>query len=337
MFFHKNVVLRLSIFFTVFALLFTVLTGCGVSSAPLTEQAFLLDTIVSVTFYREKDRAAVQESLELCETYSLVFSRTDSSSELYRLNESDRMEVSEALLQVLNTALEYCRITEGRFDITLGGVSSLYDFSGTAPHCPAPEVLAEALQHVGYSHIHIDGSTVTLDDPDTVIDLGAVAKGYIADEMKALLRERGVSHAIISLGGNVLTLGGKSDGSSYTIGIQYPEKDSTRLISAVSVTEDSVVTSGMYERFFIEDGTLYHHILDPKTGGSLHSGLLSVSIIGPRSLDCDALSTACFALGLADGMALIEATDGYEAVFVTEDQALHTSSGFEAIQAKNAA
>ena len=324
---------KLLIFTIVIATITLLLSGCGKSSiSPLTEQTFALDTIISVTFYRERDRAAVQDALALCREYELVFSRTDSGSELYRLNDADCMEVSDDLRTVLETGLHYCEASGGKFDVTMGGVSALYDFSGASPHVPAPEALEDALSHVGFSHISIDGSTVTIDDPDTVIDLGAIAKGYIADEMKALLRDRGVKHAIISLGGNVLTLGGKPDGSEFKVGIQYPEKYSSKLVTAVSVSNGSVVTSGIYERFFVEDGVTYHHILDPATGAPLHNGLLAVSIVGPSSIDCDALSTACFALGLTDGMALIEATDGYEAVFITEDQVLHPSSGFGALE-----
>lgn len=301
-------------------------------TAPQTEQTFLLDTIVSVTYYEDSDRSAVLGALELCQDYELVFSRTDSRSELYRLNESDQMAVSDPLLTVLETALDYCRKSGGKFDITLGGVSALYHFSEEEPHCPAPELLAEALSHVGYEHIHIDGNLVTIDDPDTVIDLGAVAKGFIADEMKTYLAEQGVQHAIISLGGNILTLGGKPDGSEFAIGIRYPKKDSAELISTVQVSEDSVVTSGVYERFFVKNGVTYHHILDRATGYPLQNGLLAVSIVGPSSVGCDALSTVCFAMGLKDGMLLVEQLDGYEAVFVTEDSQLHFSSGFKALQ-----
>ena len=328
----KKVVVIFLTFLTVITASLLAFTGCGKSVTPLSEQTFALDTIVTVTFYRERDRAAAQEALALCRDYELVFSRTDSRSELYRLNETDALDASDALRTVLETALNYCRASDGKFDVTMGGVSALYGFSEAAPHAPAPDALADALAHVGYGQISIDGSTVRIGDPETVVDLGAIAKGFIADEMKAYLAAHGVEHAIISLGGNILTLGGKPDGSEFKVGIQYPEKDSTRLVTAVTVSEYSVVTSGVYERFFEQDGVTYHHILDPETGMPLRNGLLAVSIVGPCSLDCDALSTACFALGLEDGMALIEATDGYEAVFITEDNALHRSSGFAALE-----
>ena len=150
--------------------------------------------------------------------------------------------------------------------------------------------------------------------------------------MKELLVERGVEHAILSLGGNILTLGGRPDGAAYKVGIQYPEKDSTALAATVRTREESVVTSGVYERFFVDDGTVYSHILDPATGLPLQNGLLAVSVVGPCSARCDALSTLCFALGLDEGLAYIDMLGGYEAVFVTDDHALNRSAGFAALE-----
>ena len=327
---RKNAYRAIIIFITIF---FGVsLPGCGKKPAAKTDSAFLLDTIVSVTYYDARDKEAAQAALELCRDYELVFSRTKPESELYRLNASGAMTVSPALREVLALALEYCRESGGRYDVTLGAVSALYDFSGD-PHVPDADELAEALSHVGWEKVRIEGDTVTLGDPEAVIDLGSVAKGWIADRMKELLIERGVEHAILSLGGNILCLGSRPDGSAYRIGIQYPERDSTALAATVAVREESVVTSGVYERFFVENGATYHHLLDPKTGLPLRSGLLAVSVVGPCSARCDALSTVCFALGAAEGCALIDALEGYEAVFICEDGTQVKSALFAEIEA----
>lgn len=329
----KNAKNAFIFFLTIFFIL--PLSGCGQASAPQTEQAFLLDTVVSVTYYARRDRAAVLEAMDLCREYELVFSRTDPASELYRLNAVGTMAVSPALREVLELALDYCARSGGRYDITLGGVSALYDFSGN-PHRPDGGALAEALRHVGWQNVRIEGDTVTLSDPAAVIDLGSVAKGWIADRMAEALRARGVKRAILSLGGNILCLGGRPDGTAYRVGIQYPERDSTALAATVSVRDGSVVTSGVYERFFIDGGAVFHHLLDPATGQPLRTGLLSVSIVGPSSADCDALSTLCFALGPEEGLALIDAMEGYEALFVTEDHAYLRSAGFAALEAPRA-
>ena len=325
----KNAKITLIIFITIFFAL--LLPACGQKRDAKTEQRFLLDTIVTVTYYDDADRDAVLAALDLCREYELVFSRTDPDSELYRLNAAGTMAVSPALREVLALALEYCARSGGRYDVTMGAVSALYDFGGNA-HRPDGAELAEALSHVGWEKVHIDGDTVTLEDPESVLDLGSVAKGWIADRMKALLAERGVEHAILSLGGNVLCLGGKPDGAAYQVGIQYPEKDSTALAATVAIRGESVVTSGVYERFFVEDGAVFGHILDPKTGLPLQNGLLAVSIVGPCSAQCDALSTFCFALGPDEGLAYIDALEGYEAVFITQDHALHRSAGFGALE-----
>ena len=325
----KTAKIALIIFITIFFA--ANASACGQKAAAKTEQAFLLDTIVTVTYYKARDREAVLDALALCKLSELVFSRTDPESELFRLNGRGSGTVSPELREVLALALEYCEASGGRYDVTMGGVSALYDFSGEA-HVPDPAALAEAVSHVGWEKVSIDGDTVTLGDPEAVLDLGSVAKGWIADRMKELLISRGVEHAIISLGGNVLCLGGKPGGEAYRVGIRYPEHDSTALAATVAVRDESVVTSGVYERFFVADGVTYHHLLDPATGLPLRSGLLAVSVVGPCSARCDALSTLCFALGAEEGKAYIDALEGYEAVFILDGGAQIKSSGFAALE-----
>ncbi|MBR5490110.1 MAG: FAD:protein FMN transferase [Oscillospiraceae bacterium] len=312
------------------------LTSCGFfnkkTAKKFTETAFFLDTIVSITVYSEADSAMLPKCLQLCAEYEKIFSRTDSESELFALNECGSMAVSEHLLNVISTAKMYSEISEGRFDFTMGGVSSLYNFSSESPALPSDSELKEAMSHVGWENIIIDGDTVTLVDGEAIIDLGAIAKGYIADRLCDLLRENGVESAIIDLGGNILCLGSKPDGSQFKVGIQYPYKDSSQYITAVSITDMSVVTSGVYQRYFEQSGVRYHHILDPDTGVSIDNGLISVSIIGEKSVDCDALSTTVFALGLEKGMELINSLENTYAVFITEDMEVHYSEGFDVLE-----
>lgn len=321
-----------SLFFTALLFLVICLTMCGDfdknSTKKVAKTGFYLDTAVTITVYGREDPGIIDECFSLCAQYEKVFSRTDPDSELYRLNASDSATVSDDLLAVLTAALYYCELSGGRFDVTLGAISDMYGFSGESPSLPAPEAIREALAHVGYEKIVIDGSTVTITDPDTVIDLGAIAKGYIADRLKEFLLENGVDSAIIDLGGNILCVGGKPDGSPFQVGIQYPDRDTYQPIMTVQITGLSVVTSGVYQRFFEEDGVTYHHILDPETGYSLHNGLVSVTIIAADSMDCDALSTTCFAMGLDDGLALINSMEDVWAVFITDDMELHYSEGF---------
>lgn len=321
---------RKLIIFLVFLLIFsTILSGCGKiedsSNENVSKSTFLLNTYVTVTLYSGNESLANQ-CIGECKKYEKIFSRTDPESELYALNEADTMEVSPELLEVITEALSYCKLTDGAFDITLGGVSDLYSFSSEEPQVPSEIELAEAMSHIGYEKILIEGNTVTILDPETVLDLGAIAKGYIADRLAEFLILNGESSALIDLGGNIMCVGIKPDGSSFKIGLQYPFKDSSKLIGTVKVSDRSVVTAGIYERCFESDGVFYHHILDPKTGRPYDNGLLSVSIISESSMHADALSTACFSLGLEKGLKLINSLPHAEAVFVDKDYGLHYSN-----------
>lgn len=320
---------RRGLFFLLCGLLALGLSACGTSAEPRQAQGFALDTVITVTVYGKADESVLQGCLDLCGEYELIFSRTNESSELYRLNAAGGGTVSEPMRQVLETALGYCARSGGRFDITMGGVSALYGFSSGHPSAPGEAELAAALAHVGYEKLVLEGNELTITDPGTVIDLGAIAKGYIADRMKDYLLEHGVEHALLSLGGNILCVGGKPDGSPFRVGVQYPEAGSRETVAVLTVTDRSVVTSGVYERAFTQDGVTYHHLLDSSTGRPIENGLLSVTIIADRSVDADALSTAVFALGLEEGMALLDSLDGAWGILITEDMALHCSAGAE--------
>ena len=185
--------------------------------------------------------------------------------------------------------------------------------------------MAEAVSHIDYHCIEVNGTTVTLTDPEAQIDLGGIAKGYIADRIKEYLESEGVEHALINLGGNMLALGGRYDGSPFRIGLQEPFADTGSVLDVLDVTDQSVVSSGNYERYFEKDGVIYHHILDPDTGYPIQNNLDQVTIISDASVDGDALSTTCYALGLEKGMELIQSLDDVEAVFVTHDGEIHTT------------
>ena len=326
------VLVKRAIFAVVFCLL---LTSCALQNSQSTpkfsETQLMLNTVVSITVYDEKDKQLIDECFEICRGYEKIFSRTDAESELHKLNAQGSLEVSDELLRVLESALYWCEKSGGAFDITLGAVSDLYDFSGENPSVPEQYALKEALSHTGWENIAIRGNLVSLADSEAVIDLGAIAKGYIADKLAQHLRESGCESAIINLGGNILCVGEKTGGAPFNVGIQYPFEDTQKTITNVAVGDMSVVTSGIYERSFTEGGKLYHHILSPETGMPYETQLLAVSIIGPSSEMCDALSTVCFTLGIDEGLAIINSLDGYEAVFVDSGYTLHKSLNFDTL------
>ncbi len=291
------------------------LTGCGEGAAARTETAFALDTVVRVTVYAEADVPAARAALARCAEYEATFSRTRADSELARVNAAGGGTVSEDLRAVLECAIDVSARSGGALDVTLGAVSVLYDFTAEDPAPPDAAAVAAALAGTGMDGVSLRGSELTL-APGAVLDLGAVAKGYIADRLAEDLRAAGVEHAIVNLGGNVVCVGSRPDGEPFRVGVQEPVPGSEKNAAVLSVENASVVTSGNYQRYFDYNGVRWHHILDPETGCPVQNGLASVTVTGPESMLCDALSTACFVLGKETGEALLAEYPGYEGLFL---------------------
>ena len=309
------------------------------SQEPVSATAIKLNTAVTVTIYDSQDRELLTECMNLCDKYEKIFSRTASDSELYQLNHreltpvagtEDTFQISDPLAELIRKGLYYSELSEGAFDIAIEPLTSLWDFTAEDPQVPEDRLIQEALTKCDYHNVSVsDNNEVILKTEDTAIELGAIAKGYIADRLKDYLISQGVKSAIINLGGNVLCIGGKPDDSSFKIGIQKPFADRSETIAVMDIKDKSVVSSGVYERCFEQDGTLYHHLLNPRTGYPYDNGLIAVTIISDESVDGDALSTTCFALGLEDGMKLAESLDNVQAFFVTSDYEIHYTKDFQ--------
>lgn len=204
-------------------------------------------------------------------------------------------------------------------------MSSLWDFKSDQATLPDETLIKESLQSVNYQNITCDHKRILYKNPDTMIDLGAIAKGYIADKIKDYLIQHKVNNALINLGGNILCVGDKMT-EGYHIGITNPQKTDESIIST-KIEDKSVVTSGIYQRQIKVNHHVYHHILNPRTGYSYDNGLASVTIVSPSSMQGDALSTVCFSLGLEKGKALIESLDNVEACFIdTNNQITYTKN-----------
>ena len=335
-------------------------TGCGnitdadtstTGNEPIRISSIKLNTAVQITIYDSQDKALLDDCLALCDKYELVFSRTNEKSELYKLNHrkdtsdkdtstdgqttpypvsgtADTWHISEDLASLLSEGLDITRESDGAFDIAIAPLTSLWDFTAEDPKVPDDAAIQKALPLCSSDGVTIDGQDITLPSDDIQFDVGAIAKGYIADRLKDFLVKKGVKSAIINLGGNVLCIGSKPDGTPFKIGIQKPFADRNETEAVMDITGKSVVSSGIYERCFKQDGKLYHHILNPQTGYPYDNGLISVTIISDQSVDGDALSTTCFALGLEDGLKFAE-KKGVQAVFITEDYELHYTDGFQ--------
>lgn len=302
-------------------LLAGMLTGCTKEKEPISKTGFYFDTVIQLVIYEEEDSALLDTCFAYCEEFEKKVSRTLPDSEISRINQANGkpVQVSDETIALLQAGISYGELSEGVFDITVAPLSNLWNFKDDNHKVPAKEELAKACSHVDYRKIHIEGNEVTLQDPEAAIDLGGIAKGYMADKLKEFLLSQGVERGMINLGGNVLTIGEKVDGGSWNIGIRRPFDEKNGVLTSVSVQDSSVVTSGSYERYFrTEDGKLYHHILNPATGNPCDTDLYSVTILSEKSVDGDALSTICFALGLEKGRAFIEGLDGVEALFVTD-------------------
>lgn len=324
----NNIIKKLSAVLTASALL---LTGCsGAKSSTQTDQDLtytdmLFDTVIKIQILDPADESILDALKKLCKKYDTMFSTTNTDSELYKLNHANGQPftVSSETANLIQEGIHYSELSGGAFDLTIEPVSALWDFKADKPTVPSSDAIAQAVSHVDYTKIDIQDNTVTLEDPEAGIDLGAIAKGYIADQVKTYLKKQGIKHAIINLGGNVDVIGTKPDGSKYNIGIQKPFDESGEAITSVQLKDQTVVTSGIYERYFKKNGKLYHHILDPRTGYPCENNLYSVSIITDSSTKADALSTTCFLLGYEKGMELIQSMDGVEAIFITDDEKVH--------------
>ena len=317
------------ILFITFSLL---LSGCAEKNQPISQTGFYFDTIIQITIYDAGKTDCLKGCMELAQKYENLLAPSVEGSDIWNINHSDGspVTVSDETISLLKTALSYCDMTNGMIDITIEPVNELWNFhtdNADTDRIPTKEAIAEAVSHVDYHNLIIDGNTVTLRDPESAVSLGFIAKGYIADKMKEYLVSQNVISAIINLGGNLLAVGTKPDGSPFQFGIQKPFDEHGAVITVLPVSDISAVSSGVYERYFYQEDVLYHHILNPHDGYPVQNKLLGVTILSESSMMGDALSTTCFVLGLDEGMALIESLEDVEAVFITEDYVLHYSSG----------
>ena len=305
-----------------------LLCGCQ-KTTPLSHKEFCLDTIVQITLYDSSSKNILNNCFNLCKKYELVFSANNKESELYKINHAhhklDEQPLSKELFKVIKEGLYYSQLSQGAFDITIGSVSSLWNFKENK--LPDDQQIKTHLNDISYQNIILDNQKIRFLNEQTMIDLGAIAKGYIADQIKSYLLKNKVNSALINLGGNILCVGKKQE-RPFIIGVTNPQQTSNSLFS-LKINDLSVVTSGTYQRFFKIDSKRYHHILNPKTGYSYENGLSSVSIISKKSIEGDALSTVCFSLGKEKGLELLNSLEGVSGCFIDENNQVSYSKSFK--------
>jgi len=312
---------RLLLLFLALSLL---LSGCGQKQQEKqTKQLFAMDTIMELSVYGAASALEDAEALILATEAAL--SATDSSSELYRLNEAGTLEISDATTDLLRTCLTLQEQTDGAFRPDLYRLTKLWGFTTGEYRVPSREEIDAVLAPLSGETVCLEGNTASITGVE--VDFGAIAKGYVSQQVAELWRSQGIS-GILSLGGNVQTVGAKPDGSPWKVGIRSPFDDSTS-IGTLSLGETAAVTSGGYQRYFEEDGVRYSHIMDASTGYPAKSGLASVTVLCEDGTLADAYSTALYVMGLEKATSFWREAGNFEMVLVTDEGSIYVTEGLK--------
>ncbi|MDR0851999.1 MAG: FAD:protein FMN transferase [Clostridiales Family XIII bacterium] len=349
---------QFAIFTVLLIFLLSDLSACGGTvpeSEPISKTAFLLDTMCSVTVYTKDDARYAEEALALCAEYEQLLSRTVADSDISRINAANgrAVAVSQATIELLNKAVYYGELSDGGFDVSIGAVSSLWDFSSASAERSIPDEgeIAAKLTSVNFKDIEVTENTIRLTRPGAQLDLGGIAKGYIADRLAAFLTESGVKTALIDLGGNVVTVGEKADGTPWKVGVRNPftfgapvgensegrenaEDPVSTILGTITVSgTKSIGTSGTYERYFMQNGVRYHHILDPVTGFPAETDLAGVTVVTDLSVDGEGFTTTCILLGSVAAQQFLE-ENHIQAVLLKEDGTVITTGDIDYVTAR---
>lgn len=298
--------------------------GCKQNVYPISKTEFMLDTVITITIY-DGDPDALNGAVTLCKNYENLLSKTVQSSDVYKINHSNDTptDVSPDTAELLKTALDIAKTSNGAFDPTILPLVEIWDVRNrTAP--PKENEIEENLSYVNHNNVIIDGTAVTVKE-NAKIDLGGIAKGFIADKVKQYLKSKGVTSAVINLGGNTLLIGCKQ-GQNFSVGLQKPFGKNGELSAVLNLTDKTVVTSGIYQRYFKFDNKIYHHIIDPKTGYPSDNEITSVTVVTDSSTIADGLSTACLNLGIDKGIKLAKQYNA-ELIFIDTDGNLTLTDG----------
>lgn len=300
-------------------------TGAAAQSS---QEVFAMDTYMTVTAYGTNGQEAVDAAIEEIQRLDALLSIGSDTSEISELNDKGSTLLSDDTNALVAQALDLYDTTAGAFDITVLPLMEAWGFTSQNYHVPSDSALERLLEQIGCDQMTYDADNkkLTLGQAQS-IDLGGIAKGYTSGRIMDIFRRHGVTSGMVSLGGNVHVLGSKTDGSTWRVGIQNPDNTS-EVAGVLNVSDCAVITSGGYERYFEQDGTTYHHILDPTTGKPADSGLSSVTIVSENGALADGLSTALFVMG-ADRAAehWRQHADEFDAVLIQEDGTILVTEG----------
>jgi FAD:protein FMN transferase len=305
-------------------------------SAPLYQSSRVaMGTFVEVKIPgRGKDVQAAAEAIfdELKRIEDLAsFHKTSGLSRINSESGTGPIQAEPELLQLIGKGLRVAEETRGAFDPTVGSLTRLWQFSGGEPRLPDPAEIAQALKRVGWDKVKLDiaANTIDLTEPNMALDLGGIAKGYALDRASQLIKKLGINSALVNLGGDILVVGERSPGNPWRIGVQDP-RDQTNIVAVASVINKVIVTSGDYQRFFINNGNRYHHILDPHTGNPAR-GLQSVTLVAPNGITAEPLAVAVFVMGVQRGLKHIESMQDVQGFLIDQEGEIHTSAGADSV------
>ncbi len=306
-----------------------LLSGCGTPSR--SETIFAMDTVMDLTAYGPHAQDALEAATAELSRIEALISAQREGSDLFSVNAAAQSggeaatPVTEETAALLARTLALCADTDGALDVTIYPAVEAWGFYSGDYRVPAASDLEALRAQVDYRQVAVDGTSVVTHGQK--LDLGAVGKGYAADQVTALWRELGLTSGLLNLGGNIQCLGAKPDGSDWVIGVRDPAGEGT--LCTVTGQDMAVVTSGAYQRNFTQDGVTYHHILDPATCAPAESGAASVTVIGPSGLICDALSTALFVMGPDRASDYWQQRQDFDMIYYTQDGDLFYTSGLE--------
>ena len=317
-----------------FFVLLPVFLSC--SQPVLSRAEFALGTVCSITLYDKARESVFNDVFTRIREIDNLMSVNIPASDVSRINAAagiKPVQVHEDVFKVIERAVYYAEISGGAFDPSIGPLVTLWGINSENPRIPSQEEIEDILFLIDFRDIELDANTrsVFLKRRGMSLDPGAIAKGYAADEAAAIIKNAGLKRAIIDLGGNIVILGRNKDARPWRVGIQNPLEKRGVYLGILQLTsevlEQTVVTSGVYERAFEADGKSYHHIFSPSDGYPAENELYSVTIIARNSMNADALSTAAFALGLEKGRELIDSLPDTEAVFILKDKSIVKTNG----------
>lgn len=284
----------------------------------------ILGTIITCKVYGEDGKEGLEKAFQRVKEIDAMMSAKLDNSELTKVNETavkHPVKISDDLYKVIERALYFAEKTEGAFDPTIGKLIDIWGIGTEHPKVPTEKEIEGLRDKKNYKNVILEeqSKTIFFKNKDIKLDLGAIAKGYAGDEMKSILMDEfHIESGILSLGGNIVTIGNKLDGAEWKVGIVNPF-ETGKVYGTLVASGKAVVTSGNYERYFEKNGTRYHHIIDPKTGYPADAGVVSTTIYGECSMDADALSTACYIMGKEKTLQLLRTMEGYQGVLIETD------------------